>query len=79
MNDKDKEKDVYFKKAKLFKEKGILAHITIKGSGKWLNGKIVTVKSEFLEIDDKEEDIYPVFYDEIHKLEKKKKKRGDGE
>lgn len=70
-NDNDNDKvETFYKKAKLFKEKSIPAHIVIVDSKKFFNGEIVTVKAELCEIRDKEEGIVPIFYNEIFKFEK---------
>ncbi len=72
VKDKDKDNELFYKKAKLFKKRGISAHIVIKESARFFNGKINTVKTEFCEIKDKRDGIVPIFYDEIFKFEKQK-------
>lgn len=62
------------KKAEFFKNRNIAVHISKKNN--WFaNGKILEIESDFLILIDDIEGEMPIFFDEIHEIEKREEKR----
>jgi hypothetical protein len=65
----EKEKKILQNKIKVFFDRSLPIHVVLK-DGEWLNGYIEEMKADFFMINEFEKGIMPVFFIEIHDVDK---------